>query len=111
MQKRSLVAVLALVAVSQLGIWCAGPVGIDIQSPGFHVEEFSFELAFELLGNFEPGSLKAKINGESILDRLTNVGPLYSGTIDPGSPLRNWNLLVVRAVDVETGDPVVRLRS
>jgi hypothetical protein len=108
-QRRPLLVVLAVLAASQLGWRCPWPVHLRILSPGTHVDQFSFELSFELTGNVEPGSLRVEINGESVLDRLSG-GPVFTGTIDPGAPLRDFNMLVVRAREAHTRHPVLAVR-
>ena len=106
---RRLLLVLVLLLATQLGMQC-GPVRIVLLSPEVHVDEFSFELSFELIGEFEPGSLEVTINGESVLDRLSG-GPVYVATIDPGAPLRDHNFLVVRARAASNGQSVAAMTA
>jgi hypothetical protein len=108
MQKKPLLVAFLVVVVTQLG-WLCGPLGIEILAPERRVEDFSFEVSFEITGEIEAGSLEVTINGESILDRISG-GPLYTATIDPGPPLRNQNLLVVKAVAASNGQPATRVR-
>ncbi len=107
-QKHLLFALIVLLS-TQLGTLCPGSARIHILAPELKVKEFSFELSFELIGDFEPGSLEATVNGESILDRLTG-GPVFTGIIEPGAPLRDLNLLVVKARAAEDGRLVKSFR-
>ena len=61
-----------------------------------------FPVEIELAGQFEPGSLEVSIDHESILDRLSG-GPLYSGVIQPGPPLRDLDPLAARAREAARG--------
>jgi len=108
MHKRPLLVALLVVATTQLGVLCKGPMGIEIHAPWVWVDEFSFEVAFEVTGSIIPGSLVAELNGDSILDRMSG-GPLYTGIIDPGPPLRDLNVLVVRGTELETGKTIKRV--
>jgi hypothetical protein len=100
MRRRSLLLILIVVAVSQLAMHCRRPTRIEIHSPSFRVDTFEFLLEIKLVGDFVPGSLAVTINGESVLDRLSG-GPVYSATIEPGSPLRDFNFLHVSARDAD----------
>ena len=101
MRRRNLLAALVVVVLCQMAFHCpVRPPGIEIHLPTSWVDSFEFPVEIELIGEFEPGSLEVLLNYESILDRLSG-GPLYSGVIEPGSPLRDFNFLVVRARDAE----------
>jgi len=93
---------LAVVACLLLGApcdWGPGrrPGAIEIRSPGRLVDEFSFPLEFEIPGGIEPGSLEVELNGVSILDRVTGGPESFRALIEPGAPLRDRNLLAIRA--------------
>ena len=45
----------------------------------------------------KPGSLQVEINGVSILDRVTGGPQDFTAMIDPGAPLRDNNVLKIRA--------------
>jgi len=108
MRRRNLLAALFVLVVCQMAFRC--PVhapSIEIHSPSHWVDGFEFPVEIELIGQFEPGSLEVSLNHESILDRLSG-GPLYSGVIEPGSPLRDFNLLLVRAREAADGRLITR---
>ncbi|MBW1684524.1 MAG: hypothetical protein JRS35_05605 [Deltaproteobacteria bacterium] len=108
MRRRNLLAVLFVLVLCQMAVRCPVPLpGIEIHSPPHWVDGFDFVVEIELIGEFEPGSLEVSINHESILDRLSG-GPLYSGVIEPGSPLRDFNLLLVQARDAADGRRIRR---
>jgi hypothetical protein len=94
--RRYPLATLALLATVLVGFFC-GQTGITISAPGTQVETFSFDVAFTLNEDFVPGSLTVKLNRVDVLARFSGGPILYTATIDPGAPLRDFNLLVVRA--------------
>jgi hypothetical protein len=108
MRKKPLLIALLVMVGTQLGMLC-GPLFITIHAPERRVKDFTFQVSFEIAGEMEPGSLEVEINGESILDRVSG-GPVYTATIEPGPPLRNHNMLVVRARALSQGQPAVRVR-
>jgi hypothetical protein len=88
---------LAVVASLQLGAPCGVNHKILIGSPGGLVSDFSFQIQFHVLGPIQPGSLQVELNGVSILDRVTGGPEQFTASIEPGAPLRDNNLLKIRA--------------
>ena len=70
---------------------------IQILSPGHRVDTFSFVVQFQVNQPIKPGSLRVALNGVSILDRVTGGPQNFTAVIDPGTPLRDNNVLLVRA--------------
>jgi hypothetical protein len=95
-----LVAVVALSSLL-LGAPCASR--IHILTPDHTVDEFTFELAFQITGEIVPGSLEVELNHVSILDRVSGGPNLYTATIEPGAPLRDHNLIQIRADRLNKG--------
>jgi hypothetical protein len=93
-----LLCFLAVFALSQLAPTCA-PWGIvvDAPQPEERVESFQFQLLFRLGENVDPASLEVEMNDVSILDRVSGGPVSFSAVIDPGAPLRESNVLVLRA--------------
>ncbi len=98
---------LASVALLLLGAPCGNPQQILILSPAKVVDTFSFEVSFHVFGPIVPGSLEVEINKVSILDRVTGGPQHFSAAIDPGSPLRDNNVLKIRADRGDQGKIVV----
>jgi hypothetical protein len=88
---------LAVLASLLLGAPCGVSHQIAISAPPRIVEDFSFPIEFQVFGAIAPGSLEVVRNGVSILDRVTGGPEHFSALIEPGAPLRDHNLLKVRA--------------
>src|SRR5262245_5478 len=98
---------LATAASLLLGAPCGNPSRIQILSPGKTVNTFSFAVHFEVLAPIAPGSLQVELNHVSILDRVTGGPQSYTAVIEPGTPLRDDNVLQIRADRPENGKIVV----
>ena len=88
---RLFVPALLMVSVSLLGFSCGprqynGPGQIFITSPGKTVETFEFDLRFETVGEFVPGTLKAKLNKVDVLAQFEIVEPRESISLDAAEP-------------------------
>jgi hypothetical protein len=99
MRARSLLLLASLAALASLlvGAPCGVSHKILISSPTRVVEDFAFLVEFHVLGPIQPGSLEVELNHVSILDRVTGGPEHFSALIEPGAPLRDNNLLKVRA--------------
>jgi hypothetical protein len=78
------------------------PCGTDkprivILSPDAMVTTFAFEIEFHLMGPVDPASLEVTLNGVSIDDRVTGGPTSFVAQIEPGAPLRDDNLLKIKA--------------
>ncbi len=58
------------------------------------VSTFSFNVQFNLVGSFVPGSLEVSLNFTPL---SVSGGPIYTATVNPGAPLQDHNVLLVRA--------------
>ena len=58
------------------------------------VSSFTFQVQFQLIGSFVPGSLEASLNFTPL---SVSGGPIYSATVNPGPPLQDHNVLLLRA--------------
>jgi hypothetical protein len=99
---------LAAIAPLSLGAPCGGSHHILITAPSKLVDSFTFALQFHVLGAIQPGSLEVEINHVSILDRVSGGPEVYTATIEPGAPLRDNNVLQVRARRADNGGAVVK---
>jgi hypothetical protein len=84
-----------------LGAPCGPP--IQILSPDKLVDTFNFVVQFRVNQPIEPGSLRVEINRVSILDRVTGGPQDFTAVIAPGAPLRDDNLLQIRANRADHG--------
>ena len=68
---------------------------ILIQSPASTlVSTFTFQIQFQLVGAFVPGTLEASLNFTPL---SVSGGPVYTATVNPGPPLQDHNVLLLRA--------------
>src|SRR5262245_52592127 len=58
------------------------------------VSDFAFDVQFELIGSFVPGSLEVSLNFTPL---SVSGGPIYAATVNPGPPLQDHNALIIRA--------------
>jgi hypothetical protein len=89
-----LVTLLALVPLQLAPTCTPGGPDIVIQSPGTLVSNFDFQVQFELIGSFVPGSLVVALNFTPL---PVSGGPVYTATVHPGPPLLDHNVLIVKA--------------
>jgi hypothetical protein len=94
---------LAAVASLLLGAPCGNSHQILITDPPPVVDTFSFLVEFQVMGAIDPDSLEVEINRVSILDRVSGGPEHFTATIDPGAPLRDNNVLQVRADRADHG--------
>ncbi len=85
-----------LAAVPLLSAPSCQPIDdIVLYSPASNlVSSFAFQVQFELIGSFVPGSLEASLNFTPL---SVSGGPIYSATLNPGPPLQDHNVLLLRA--------------
>jgi len=84
---------------------------ILISSPSGFVDDFSFPIEFHVFGAILPGSLEVELNHVSILDRVTGGPEHFTAVIEPGAPLRDNNLLEVRAIRGTGDGELVAIRA
>jgi hypothetical protein len=96
---------LSLLLAAAVPLLLGAPCGNSIQilSPDKLVDTFSFQVEFQVLDPIAPGSLEVEINGVSILDRVTGGPQNFTALIDPGAPLRDNNVLKIRADRADHG--------
>jgi hypothetical protein len=58
------------------------------------ISDFAFDVQFELIGSFVPGSLEVSLNFTPL---SVSGGPIYGATVNPGPPLQDHNALIIRA--------------
>jgi hypothetical protein len=91
-------ACLTAAAPLLLGAPCgSGQPRIEILSPSRVVTTFAFDVEFHLIGPVEPASLEVTLNGVPIDDRVTGGPTAFTAHIEPGAPLRDDNLLKIKA--------------
>jgi hypothetical protein len=92
---------LSLLLVPVASLLLGAPCGVShkilITRPTPVVDTFSFLIEFQVMGAIDPDSLDVTINQVSILDRVTGGPEHFTALIDPGAPLRDNNVLQVRA--------------
>src|SRR4029453_7489694 len=101
---------LAIVVLTSLLLGAPCGTQVVVLSPTGIVDEFTFEVEFEIIGDIAPGSLQVEINQVSILDRVTGGPQHFTAVIEPGSPLRDDNVLQIRADRPDNGK-LVKTRS
>jgi len=95
MRVRHLLLGLLAVLPLQLASTCQPSDDIVIQSPASSlVSNFTFQVQFELVGAFVPGSLEASLNFTPL---SVSGGPVYTATVNAGPPLQDHNVLLLRA--------------
>ena len=117
MRVRTLLAALLVLAITQMGaITCDpanGPGTIQITSPTGDVTTFSFTIGFDLVGGTFTGTPTAWLNFQPLIvsGGPTSYTASVSGgaTVDPGAPLQDDNLVIVKAVRQSDGVTVTRL--
>jgi len=91
---RSRIHLALFAAVVWLGSAC---IFIDEPVHEEVITTYSFDVTFRLEGGFNPATLTVELNGTDITG-VFGGGPIeFTGTIDPGAPLRDTNKLIVRA--------------
>src|SRR5262245_32712988 len=88
---------LAAAASLLLGAPCGNQKQIVLLSPDRSVDTFPSLVESQSLGPIEPGSLRVDLNDVSILDRVTGGPQNFTAEIEPGPPLRDNNVLKIRA--------------
>jgi hypothetical protein len=95
MTRRHLVVALIAISAWQLAASCRPAAEIRILAPLSDVTTFSFQVQFEITGSsLDLSTLQARVNGEPV---AVSGGPVYTGTMNPGFPLQDDNVLQVSA--------------
>jgi len=94
--RRHLLLTVCLLATS-LSLSSCGLGYIHIYGPGATVTTYSFDVEVALTGSFVPNTFHAYLNGTEITGSFSGGPKNFTATIDPGSPLRDNNVLLALA--------------
>ncbi len=94
MRTRTLLALLVAGSLTQSGTSCNDTITIVSPAAGVDVTTFSFPVQVDVSG-IVPGSLSADLNGSPLA--LSGGPTTYTATVNAGNPLRDDNVLRVRA--------------
>jgi hypothetical protein len=94
--RRFLLVTMAILLTSSLGLGCGQPI-FHIQVDGDPVETFSFDVMIVVDGGVIPETLEVSLNGSDISDRFSGGPNVFTATIEPGAPLRDWNFITAVA--------------
>ena len=100
--RRHLLAALCLAATT-LSLASCGLGFITIVGPGATVTTYSFDVEIILTGSFVPNTFSATLNGTDITGSFSGGPKVYTATINPGSPLRDTNVLRAHAQKTNGG--------
>jgi hypothetical protein len=100
--RRHLLAALCLAATT-LSLASCGLGFITIVGPGATVTTYSFDVEIFLTGSFVPNTFSATLNGTDITGSFSGGPEVYTATINPGSPLRDTNVLRAHAQKTNGG--------
>jgi hypothetical protein len=100
--RRHLSAAFCLAATA-LSLASCGLGSITIAGPGATVTTYSFDVVIALNGGFVPNTFSANLNGTDITGSFSGGPEVYTATINPGSPLRDTNVLRAHAQKTNAG--------
>jgi hypothetical protein len=95
-------ALLGLAAL-QSGLDCSPKILVSVTpTSGTTITTFSFPIEIQLGPGADPSTLSLELNGVDVTARLSGGPTSFTASIQPGSPLRDHNQLVVRVEQADS---------